>query len=78
MPMMRAGLHKPTTWDDVEVLILELFELEGLGDISPQAYARRCIEARLAEAHERRHQAADDAEATQGRHRRMTRSKQIA
>ena len=62
MTVMRTGLYKPTTWEDVEPLILELFELEGLSGISPQAYSSRCIEARLAEAYERRHQAIQEAE----------------
>jgi hypothetical protein len=75
MTPMRTGLHKPTTWEDVEALILELLELEGLDGISPQAYARRCIEARLAEAHERRHQAIQGEE---DRTRGIRRSEPIA
>jgi hypothetical protein len=52
--MLRTGLYRPTTWDEVEKLVLELLEREGLGGISPQAYARRLVEAKLADAHERR------------------------
>ncbi len=48
-------MHKPTTWEEVEALTLELLALEHLGRTSPQAYVKSCIEERLAEAHERRH-----------------------
>jgi hypothetical protein len=75
---MRTGLNKPTTWDDVEALILELFEVEGLSGISPEAYARRCIELRLAEAHERRHQVGKEADAVGDRRWGIRTSKPIA
>jgi hypothetical protein len=52
--IMRTGLRRRTTWSDVEALTVELLKLEDLGRITPQAYVRRCIEARLAEAHARR------------------------
>ena len=55
---MRIGLGKAATWADVEALTQELLELESVRGVSPEAYARRCIEARLAEAHDRRHLAA--------------------
>jgi len=52
--MSPLGLRKSATWEDVEALVRELFELEDMRGISPEAYARRCIEEQIADAHMRR------------------------
>jgi hypothetical protein len=50
-----VGLAKRASWDDVEALVRQLMALEGIGNVSPSAYARRCVEERLAELHGQRH-----------------------
>jgi len=52
---MHFGMNRPTTWEEVESLTRELLALEDMGRVSPQSYVRSFIEARLAEAHARRH-----------------------